>query len=214
MTDITDDVIEDINVAALEAYGAPLAEHDDPYFNDFLLAFVRIRAERLESARKQGCPDKLDEIESNLQYLFGRAAKEGHESAMRLAGEVAKKIQQYRLEERQRERQAVAVPDETISQLIDGLEWALSTIDAEDWETDPEMRAACGKYAWCHAILRVAKSAPPSDTVKPNCVGFYNKRTGELKAVVTSDDGSLDDWVDVYPAPDCPHPIVEELTKE
>jgi hypothetical protein len=46
----SDDVVEDILAASLEAYGAPPAEHQDPYFNDFMLAFVRIRNRRFAAS--------------------------------------------------------------------------------------------------------------------------------------------------------------------
>ena len=43
-------------------------------------------------------------------------------------------------------------------------------------------------------------------------VGFCHKETGELKSVITSDDGNESDWLDVYTAPQ-PADKVRELAR-
>jgi hypothetical protein len=134
---------------------------------------------------------------------------------------------------RQRERQTVAVPDgwkplTRFGQVSVG-DQVRFTIGEEHFHEKAKQILHAGtlgeeviynvkkNYYFITSMALAGKSNAKNVEVlsaAPPCVGFYNKRTGELKAIVTSDDGSLDDWVDVYPAPDCPHPIVEELTKE
>jgi hypothetical protein len=64
-----------------------------------------------------------------------------------------------------------------INNLIEGLEWALSTIDIDDWQDDIYMQSACAKYVWCQAILRDARGSLMPKT--PDCPhpGIQEPRT-------------------------------------
>jgi hypothetical protein len=148
--------------------------------------------------------DVIEDAKAAGAHGFWKNANLRHATGITFTDESLTKFAEL---QRQRERQAVPVPDGYFYEEISGSKGSfLGQIhDNTKWHVE-------------HNDLKLTpfwlSAAPSVNTVKPNCVGFYNKRTGELKAVVTSDDGSLDDWVDVYPAPDCPQPIVEEPTNE
>jgi hypothetical protein len=151
----------------------PLAEHDDPYFNDFLLAFARIR---------------------------------GH-----------------------RERQAVAVPDKPVAWHVGNIDGTMNRLGAIYQREESAIKHIEGYGGELVAKVIPLYVAPPADTVKQEAVipeGWKLVPIEPTEAML--DDGqealarvidpTFEDVLSAYKAmlsaaPDCPHPIVEELTK-
>jgi hypothetical protein len=94
MAEDTKDVLDDINTAALEAYGVPLAEHDDPYFNDFLLAFARIRGHRERQA--VAVPDGWKIAEELRTHLESWMLTEQDEDSIELMARSGRLISEHK----------------------------------------------------------------------------------------------------------------------
>lgn len=50
----------------------------------------------------------------------------------------------------------VKIPKAEYDALVEALKWSLGCHDVEDWESDINQSANCGKYAWAHTVLRQA----------------------------------------------------------